>query len=34
MEPERRRARSTGTRYEPKPVTFNFKTADLVQVQQ
>jgi uncharacterized radical SAM superfamily Fe-S cluster-containing enzyme len=33
MEPERRRARATGTRYEPKAVTFNFKTADLVQVQ-
>jgi uncharacterized radical SAM superfamily Fe-S cluster-containing enzyme len=34
MEPERRRARSTGTRYEPQPVTFDFKNAGLVQVQK
>ena len=33
MEPERRRARATGSKYLPKPVTFNFKTAELVQVQ-
>ena len=24
MEPERRRARADGRKYEPKPVTFNF----------
>lgn len=34
MEPERRRARASGVRYEPRPVTFDFKTADLVQVQR
>jgi len=34
MEPERRRARAKGTRYEPRPVHFDFKTADLVQVKK
>jgi uncharacterized radical SAM superfamily Fe-S cluster-containing enzyme len=34
MEPERRRARATGARYEPRPVTFDFKSAGLVQVEK
>jgi uncharacterized radical SAM superfamily Fe-S cluster-containing enzyme len=34
MEPERRRARANGSRYEPKPVIFDFKEAGLVQVQK
>jgi uncharacterized radical SAM superfamily Fe-S cluster-containing enzyme len=32
MEVERRRARSNGTRYQPRPVTFNFTSNHLVQV--
>ncbi len=28
MEPERRRARTEGRPYEPKPVTFRFKNGD------
>jgi uncharacterized radical SAM superfamily Fe-S cluster-containing enzyme len=34
MEPERRRARASGVRYEPRPITFDFKSAGLVQVQK
>jgi 7,8-dihydro-6-hydroxymethylpterin dimethyltransferase len=34
MEPERRRARAAGTRYEPKPVSFDFKSKHLVQVEK
>jgi uncharacterized radical SAM superfamily Fe-S cluster-containing enzyme len=34
MEPERRRARSDGARYEPRRVHFDFKTANLVQVKK
>jgi len=34
MEPERRRARANGARYEPQPVHFDFKTANLVQVKK
>jgi uncharacterized radical SAM superfamily Fe-S cluster-containing enzyme len=34
MEPERRRARANGARYEPQPVHFDFKAADLVQVKK
>ena len=34
MEPERRRARTNGTRYQPRPVTFNFTLNQLVQVEK
>ena len=34
MEPSRRSARSAGQRYEPRPVTFAFKSEELVQVQK
>ena len=34
MEPERRRARANGARYEPRPITFDLKSAGFVQVQR
>jgi uncharacterized radical SAM superfamily Fe-S cluster-containing enzyme len=34
MEPQRRRARANGTRYEPRRVSFDFRAANLVQVQK
>jgi uncharacterized radical SAM superfamily Fe-S cluster-containing enzyme len=34
MEPERRRSRANGTRYQPRPVTFNFTSNHLVQVEK
>jgi uncharacterized radical SAM superfamily Fe-S cluster-containing enzyme len=34
MEPERRRARANGAHYEPRPVSFDFGGANLVQVQK
>jgi uncharacterized radical SAM superfamily Fe-S cluster-containing enzyme len=34
MEPKRRRARSSGTRYEPQPIKFQFHQPELVQVQE
>ena len=34
MEPERRQARTNGTRYQPRPVTFNFTLNQLVQVEK
>jgi uncharacterized radical SAM superfamily Fe-S cluster-containing enzyme len=34
MEPERRRARAKGVRYDPQPVTFEFRTTNVSQVQK
>jgi uncharacterized radical SAM superfamily Fe-S cluster-containing enzyme len=34
MEPERRRARTNGKRYQPRPVTFNFTLNQFVQVEK